>query len=339
MPKLYIEEYRKALVGKSVLIACREGILRDHFGDIIADIKFLNRQGIVTTLLHNMSNRFANQKHFRQLSHRLKESRIVRLSSEEDFYFQVLEYEAVIHKLIFLERKFLIDRKGERLNAMTTDGARSKADDLIDLIANANVNNMLDRICQKIETGACERVHILPAGKHAIKHELFTIEGSGTLIANNFVETFSKVRTNREVEIVAGILNIYRRSGFLKPRSKTYIHEHKNNFYVTKIDGIIVGCVEKKVVDDQTVELGAVAISTKFRNQRVGVFTITNFIQEMALQGYKHFISLTNNPKLKALYLRLGFIAHTPAEYQARQNLSVDVQMFVKKNITIPFTG
>ncbi len=334
MPKLYIEEYRKALIGKSVLIACREGILRDHFGDVIADIKFLNRQGIVTTLLHNMSNRFANQKHFRQLSHRLVETRIVRLSSEQDFYFQVLDYKAVIHKLIFLERKFLIDRKGRRINTLTTDSARSKAGDIVDLIANANVNNMLDRICRKIETGACERVHILPAGKHAIKHELFTIEGSGTLIANNFVETFSQVETNREVDIVAGILNIYRRSGFLKPRSKAYIYQHKNNFYVTKIDDIIVGCVEKKVVDDQTIELGAVAISTKFRNQRVGVFTITTFIQEMVLQGYKNFISLTNNPRLKMLYLRLGFSAHTPEEYQARQNLSIGVQMFVKKSIT-----
>ncbi|MGD9211555.1 MAG: GNAT family N-acetyltransferase [Desulfobacteraceae bacterium] len=331
MPKLYIEEYRRALTGKSVFIACREGILRDHFTDIVSDIKFLNRQGIVTTLFHNMSNRFANQKHFRQLAARLSDTRIVRLSPESDFYGQVLDYQNQIHKLIFLERKYLIDLKGEKINALTTSTARSKAKDMMDMIANINVKGMLERICQNIENGSCERVHILPAGKNTIKYELFTLEGSGTLIANNFTESFSQVSSIKEANIVAGILKIYRHAGFLKPRTKTYILEHKNNFYVTKIDGIIVGCVEKKIIDNNTIELGAVAISTKFRNQRIGVFTITAFIQEMILQGYNCFISLTNNPKLKILYQRLGFLQQTPVEYQNRQKLSDNVQMFVKR--------
>lgn len=331
MPKLYIEEYRRALAGKSVFIACREGVLRDHFADIIADIKFLNRQGIITVLFHNMSNRFANQKHFRELAARLSDSRIVRISAETDFYFDVLAYEKKIHKLIFLERKYLIDQRGERINTLTTAAVRSKSGAAVNVIANANVKGMLDRICQKIEQGTCDRVHILPAGKNTIKHELFTIEGSGTLIANNFTEVFSKIEGLREVNIVDGILNSYRRSGFLKPRSKNYILEHKNNFYVTKIDDIIVGCVEKKVIDKDTIELGAVAISTKFINQRIGVFTVTAFMEKMISEGYCNFISLTNNPKLKTLYRRLGFVQQTPDEYSARQNLSAGVKMFVKK--------
>ena len=60
MPRLYIEEYTRILAGRHVSIACREGILRDHLAVILNDIKFLNRQGVVTTLFHNMANRFAN---------------------------------------------------------------------------------------------------------------------------------------------------------------------------------------------------------------------------------------------------------------------------------------
>ena len=56
MPKLYLKEYARALAGRQVFIACREGILRDHFQDIITDIKFLVRHGALTTFLHNMPN-------------------------------------------------------------------------------------------------------------------------------------------------------------------------------------------------------------------------------------------------------------------------------------------
>ena len=73
MPKLYLKEYARSLAGKKVFIACREGILRDHFQDIIADVKFISRFGARATLLHNMPNRFANQKLIRQLERKLDE--------------------------------------------------------------------------------------------------------------------------------------------------------------------------------------------------------------------------------------------------------------------------
>ena len=62
MPQLYLQEYAKNLAGRRVCIACREGILRDHFAEIVADLKFLVRKGICTSLFHNLPNRFANQK-------------------------------------------------------------------------------------------------------------------------------------------------------------------------------------------------------------------------------------------------------------------------------------
>jgi amino-acid N-acetyltransferase len=330
MPKLYIEEYHRALTGKSVFIACREGILRDHFTAIVTDIKFLNRQGIQTALFHNMSNRFANQKHFRQLEVRLAGTRIVRVPPEVDFYTRVLDCEEKAAKLIFLERKYLIDHEGQRINALTTGSARDSSNDFGELIANANFKGILDRICQKIEDGHYERVHILPAGKNAIKHELFTIEGSGTLIANNFTEVFKQLDGDEEAKVVVGILGSYRHEGFLKPRTSGYVLENRDNFYVTKIDGIIVGCVEKKIIDAQTVELGALAISTKFRKQRVGVFTVNAFMEAMGQQGFCRFISLSNNPKLQSLYRALGFAQESPPQYRMRQKQSPGVKMFFK---------
>jgi N-acetylglutamate synthase-like GNAT family acetyltransferase len=330
MPRLYLKEYARALAGRDVFIACREGILRDHFQDIITDIKFLVRHGARTHLLHNMANRFANQKLIDRLSRRLPVTGMVRISPERDFYDGVLNYRKTMFKVIFLERRYLIDQRGDKINAITTDRVRESLEEFDGPVANHNFRGAMARICRKIEDGQCDRVHILPAGKNTIKHELFTVEGAGTLIANNFRENFRQVRTDEEVAIVHRILEMYKRSGFLKPRSKAYLKANRCRFYVTDIDGIVVGCVEQKIIDEKTVELGALAISTRFRNQRVGVHTVESFMALMRSKGYTRFISLTNNPRLEALYAQLGFARESPAEYRQRQAQSPDVSMFCK---------
>ncbi len=330
MPKLYIKEYARALAGREVFIACREGILRDHFQEIITDIKFLARHGALTVLLHNMPNRFANQKLTTRLGHRLPGTPIVRVSPEIDFYDAVLNHQESMFKVIFLERRYLIDRQANKINAITTGRVRESLADFGDLIANDNFKGAMACICRKIEAGQCDRVHILAAGKNTIKHELFTVEGSGTLIANNFQEAFRQVQTDEEVAIVHRILEMYKRSGFLKPRTKAYLNKNRHRFYVTAIDGIVVGCVEQKIIDAQTVEMGALAISTRFRNQRVGVHTLKSFMALMKTQGYTRFISLTNNPRLEVLYNQLGFVRESRPEYRRRQEQSPDVKMFCK---------
>jgi amino-acid N-acetyltransferase len=331
MPKLYLKEYARAYAGREVFIACREGILRDHLQHIIADIKFLVRHGARTTLLHNLPNRFANQKLIAMLEGRLPSTGIVRINPEVDFYDAVLGHRESMFKVIFLERRFLIDSKGNKINAITTGRVRESLSDFSDLIANVNFKGAMDCICRKIESGQCDRVHILPAGKNTIKYEFFTVEGSGTLIANNFEEAFRQVSTDDEVAIVHRILTIYKRTGFLKPRSKAYLDTNRERFFVTAIDGIVVGCVEQKIIDDRTVELGALAISTRFRNQRVGVYTVQSFMDLMRDRGFTRFISLTNNPLLERLYIQLGFVQKSRPEYRQRQAQSPDVKMFFKE--------
>jgi len=103
---------------------------------------------------------------------------------------------------------------------------------------------------------------------------------------------------------------------------------HRHNYFVTLIDGIVVGCVEKKIIDPQTAEIAALAISTRFRNQRVGVFTVKAFMDTLGHEGYRHFISLTNNPKLKKLYLMMGFTRCRDNQYKDRHAASPGVDMY-----------
>lgn len=335
MPRLYIEEYTRILSGREVSIACREGVLRDFFAAIVNDLKFLNRQGIQTTLYHNMANRVANQKHFRALADRLPETRVMRIDADADFYTTVLARRPVF-KLIFLERKYLTDPQGRRLNTLSTGAARDTMQSYGHLIANTSFRSALEKICNRIDQGHLDRVHILPARRHAIKHELFAVEGSGTLIANNFQERFLPVLSEDDVQLVCAILDLYKTKGYLKPRGRAYVAAQRKNFYMTQIDGIAVGCVELKPVDPQTVELGALAISTRFRGQRVGIFTVNSFMAEARRRGYTRVISLTRNPRLQSLYQAMGFVRRTPSTYARRQAQSPGTPMFVREELSPP---
>ncbi len=328
MPRLYLEEYRRALIGQTIIIACRESILRDHFPAILADVKFLNRQDLTVHLLHNLPKRLALHTYFEAMATRLRQTQVVRIPPEQDFYDTVLNYQQYADKIVFLERKALMDHHGQRINALSTERVRQSFASFRDLIANPNLQGIIEQICYRLEIRQIARVHILPAGRYAIKHELFTVEGSGTLIANDFVETFDTLKNDDEIHIVCDILKQYRRDKFLKVRTLDYIYRHRDDFFVVKIDGIIVGCTEKIVINANTVELGGLAISTKFRNQQIGLMLVHSFLAEMRRQGFGVIISLTNNPKLISLYRHLGFQPCSAPEYQTRQARSPGVKMF-----------
>lgn len=330
MPQLYLKEYAAHLAGKRVCIACREGILRDHFNEIVADIKFLSRSNIRTSFYHNLPNRFANQRLQKDLESKLPTTRVIRIAPDSDFYEAVLSHPDIGFKLIFLERRYLINGRGEKINTLNTARMRESLAEFGDGIGNVNFRNAMNLICEKIEAGLCERVHILPAGKKSIKNELFTVEGSGTMIADNFTEEFRQVESEEEVAIVFRILSMYKGAGYLVPRSKDYIAQNRSRFFVTEIDEIVVGCVEQKIVDQSTVELGALAISTRFRNQRIGVYTVSAFIETMVALGYSRFISLTGNPRLQALFTTMGFAKEKLPEYRERQEQSPGVPMFFR---------
>jgi len=330
MPRLYIKEYQKSLEGKRIFIACREGILRNYFDHVVTDIKFLCRQNMKTFLFHNISNRFANQKIFRELSSRLYQTTIIRVPSNVAFYPFVLNYEKSPQKIVFIERTHLLDPQGNPVNSLTTSNARAHLESYRDLISNENLKENITTICNKIEQAKIERVHIIPAGKACIKNELFSIEGSGTLIANNFNETFEHVNTENDIQMIASILKRYRSLGYLKFRDKAYVKQHKDLFYVARIDGIIVGCAEQIRIDSDTVELGSLAVSIKFRKQQIGQFIIQSFQKEMTEKGVLTIISLTKNPLLQKIFINLGFVYENSERYADRQKQSPESVMFVK---------
>ncbi|ETR72519.1 MAG: hypothetical protein OMM_07461 [Candidatus Magnetoglobus multicellularis str. Araruama] len=102
---------------------------------------------------------------------------------------------------------------------------------------------------------------------------------------------------------------------------------------MAKIDDIIVGCAEQIPIDHNTVELGSLAVSIRFRKQQIGQFIIQAFQQEMTIRGVSTIISLTQNPLLQKIFVNMGFLPKSPAQYAKRQKQSPKSRMFIKRII------
>ena len=102
------------------------------------------------------------------------------------------------------------------------------------------------------------------------------------------------MRTDAEAAIVYRILQMYKHSGFLKPRTKAYLNNNRHRFFVTTIGRHRGGGVlSRKSLTPQTVELGAFGhIHPLSQPAEWGVHTVESFMASMTSQGYTRFISL-----------------------------------------------
>jgi N-acetylglutamate synthase-like GNAT family acetyltransferase len=107
------------------------------------------------------------------------------------------------------------------------------------------------------------------------------------------------------------------------------VEKNRKKFYIAKIDDIVVGCLEKIDLDRTTIELGALAVATRFRNQQIGIFLIQSFVALARKQGCQRIISLTRNPKLQKIYQSFGFKRKIPQDLEKRKKRSPEVPMYV----------
>lgn len=317
--------------------AAREWILRDYHSLIIKDLKFLTRKWINVILYHNIwrnrwNSKFLNDNIISKLPENVE---IKRVPQNLDLYNEILSLKQEVDKLIILERQFLIWDNWDKINTISTNKLKSVIEDN-DIhwlwIKNINFRRDLLQICKAIEIENIHRVHVLPWWKkHAIKHELFSLEWSWTLIWNDFWKPDIINPKSWDENIVLGVLDSNKWNKYLKYRSKKYVIENIWDFKVATIDDIPVWCVEIIELDDNTIELWALAVISTFLSLKIWL-SLVEYVEEYAYLEWKDIISLTNNIKLQWIYKRMWFEQDSEWLYNQRSNESPWVELFILQN-------
>jgi amino-acid N-acetyltransferase len=234
-------------------------------------------------------------------------------------------------KLIFLLEEPGVTDADEKVVSNVLSG------EVEDLLASAPT--LPEDLAQALRAGAdaciqgVRRVHLI--SRHidgALLRELFTRDGTGTLITD---EPFEELRPAR-IDDVAGILALLRpleESGALVRRSRERLETEIDRFFLMERDGMVIACAAIYCYPaDGMGELACVAVHPEYRNRGRGDRLLERMQAIARARGIGRLFVLTT--QTAHWFRERGFeparLADLPMEKQALYNYRRNSKVFIK---------
>lgn len=190
------------------------------------------------------------------------------------------------------------------------------------------------RACHKACDGGVSRAHVVSATEDgSLLKELFTRDGSGTMVYRDHYETIRRARIND----VGGILNLIsplEEEGVLVKRSRERLETEISYFTVMEKDNLLIGCVGLYPMDsDKAGELACVAIHPDYRKSGRAAKLLTHIERQASKLGLEQLYTLTT--QTSHWFLEQGFteshVDMLPVERRSLYNYQRKSKVFVKK--------
>lgn len=162
------------------------------------------------------------------------------------------------------------------------------------------------------------RTHLLSYAKDgALIEELFTRDGSGTLVSHDAYEEIRKA-TFEDLVGLTELLAPLEAQGILVKRGKERIEQDLPYYTVIERDGMILGCAALYPLDDDSAELASLAIHPDYRSGSRGSDLLVFLEHQARSQGLYRLFALTT--RTTHWFLEHGFSETTYETLpQARQ--------------------
>ena len=180
----------------------------------------------------------------------------------------------------------MLDSSGSLIRQTTVDGARE-----LDLAP--NVKTVRDAACRACEQGV-PRTHVLSFQQDgALLTELFTHDGSGTLISSLDYEQ-ARQATLDDIASVIELLNPLEETGVLVRRSRELLEQEISRFRVLERDGRVIACAALYPFDAEGCgELAALTTHPDYRGNGRGQRLIQLISEEARASGLARLFVLT----------------------------------------------
>ena len=157
---------------------------------------------------------------------------------------------------------------------------------------NSEINYFLHCASNACRQGV-HRTHIISYAKSgALLEELFTRDGSGTLISH---DPYEEIR-HANIDDVVGLTKLLaplEEQGILVARSRERLEQEIDNYSVIERDGMILGCAALYPLDDDSAEVACVAVHPEYRNGSRGNDLLAFLEQQARSHGLDKLFVLT----------------------------------------------
>lgn len=205
-------------------------------------------------------------------------------------------------KLIFLGEETGINDHGRLLREMIPNEVDRF---LRDRDLNCEINYFLYCAGKACREGV-HRTHIISYAKDgALLEELFTRDGSGTLISH---DPYEEIR-HAEIDDVVGLTELLaplEAEGILVPRSRERLEQEIDNYSVIERDGMILGCAALHQLDDSSAEVACVAVHPDYRKGSRGADLLAFLEQQARSHGLQKLFVLTT--RTAHWFVEQGFV-------------------------------
>mmetsp|Transcript_11747 Transcript_11747/g.24174 ORF Transcript_11747/g.24174 Transcript_11747/m.24174 type:complete len:478 (+) Transcript_11747:857-2290(+) len=127
-----------------------------------------------------------------------------------------------------------------------------------------------------------KRAHILAPANGALLQELYTRDGSGTLISRDLYEGIRPANVN-DVSGIYDLVDPLVKAGTLVPRPRDVMERDIRSYYVYTRDNLIVACGQLKRFEGGFAEIGCLVVSRDYRSQGRGD-AILGYLERLCLQ-------------------------------------------------------
>lgn len=114
----------------------------------------------------------------------------------------------------------------------------------------------------------------------------------------------SRRATLEDVEQLYLLIDDYARKGIMLPRSRKVLERLINDFVVTEVDGVVVGCGSLCKLGDELVEIRSLGIAEGYKGQGLGSMLVKQLVEEARVQGIPKVMALTYEV---SFFLKNGF--------------------------------
>jgi len=189
------------------------------------------------------------------------------------------------------------------------------------------------RACQRACDGGVPRAHVISANDDgALLRELYTRDGSGTMVYRDNYETIRRAR----IEDAVGILNLIKpleEQGILVKRSRELLENEITYFTVMEKDNLVIGCAALYPLSSaRSAELACVAINEEYRKDGRAAKLLTHIERQASKLKLEKLYALTT--QTAHWFIEHGFIESglemLPVEKLELYNFQRNSKVFVK---------